>query len=145
MSVKMILLGGVMAVLASVAMAEGSIEVRDGYLITSRPNAPTAAAFMELANSGDQDDRLVSAASEAASMVALHTHEVDDNGVARMGEIEGGLPLGAGISHALERGGDHIMLMGLTRPLNDGDTVQVTLTFERAGEISIDLPVNPAR
>ena len=48
-------------------------------------------------------------------------------------------------SHALARGGDHVMLLGLTRQLNDGDTVALTLTFEKAGEVKVDVPVDLQR
>ncbi|MEO1154600.1 MAG: copper chaperone PCu(A)C, partial [Pseudomonadota bacterium] len=38
--------------------------------------------------------------------------------------------------------GDHVMFMGLTGPFVDGETVEVTLTFEQAGDITVDIPVD---
>jgi copper(I)-binding protein len=43
------------------------------------------------------------------------------------------------------RGGDHIMLMGLTRAFKDGDMIHLTLTFEHAGVVDVDVPVDNAR
>ena len=45
----------------------------------------------------------------------------------------------------LKRGGDHVMFMGLTGPMNDGESVTVTLQFEKAGEITMDIPVDLKR
>lgn len=103
------------------------------------------AVFLTMTNAGATDDRLLSVASDAAQMAALHRHSENADGVMSMGEIDGGIALPAGASHALRRGGDHIMLMGLTRVLNEGDTVSVALTFEQAGIITIDVPVDNAQ
>ena len=45
----------------------------------------------------------------------------------------------------LARGGDHVMLMGLTGPLKDGDSFPLTLTFEHAGNVTVDVVVDSAR
>jgi copper(I)-binding protein len=52
------------------------------------------------------------------------------------------IPVAPGAPARLEPGGQHIMLMGLSAPLADGDTLELTLTFERAGEITLDVPVS---
>ena len=100
---------------------------------------------MVMMNHSEQDDRLVSVASEVAEKVELHRHSEDANGVMRMGQIEGGVALAAGESHAFERGGDHVMFMGLNRPLEQGGAVTVTLTFEKAGDVVIEVPVDHER
>lgn len=58
---------------------------------------------------------------------------------------EDGFVIPAGGSHALQRGGDHVMLMGLTAPLADGDVVPLTLDFGACGTVSVDVPVDNAR
>ena len=63
----------------------------------------------------------------------------------KMIELEEGIALSAGASHHLKRGGDHIMFMGLVEPLVQGGEVTVTLTFERAGEVMITVPVDNDR
>jgi copper(I)-binding protein len=47
--------------------------------------------------------------------------------------------------HALERGGDHVMFMGLSAPMTQGDEILVTLMFENAGAVSITVPVDLKR
>lgn len=132
---------------ASPSLAAGDaarIEVGDARLLISRPTAPSAAAFMVLLNAGETADRLIGASSDLAKRVELHTHIAGDDGVMRMREIEDGISVPAGGMHRLERGGDHVMIMGLTRAVSDGDTVEITLIFEKAGEILVTIPVQMA-
>lgn len=126
------------------AFAEGVI-ITDPYARVSAMMAKSGAAFMVIENHTDADDRLVSAASDVAERVELHTHREDANGVMQMLEVPEGFVIPAGGSHALARGSDHVMFLGLTRELKHGDTVTVTLTFEKAGEIVVDIPVDLER
>ncbi len=123
------------------AWAEG-IVVEDAYARASTPTAKSGAAFMVLMNSSDQDDRLVAAKSDVAARVELHTHREIADGVMKMMEVEEGFAIPAGGSHMLARGGDHVMFMGLNEPFTDGDTVAVTLVFEHAGEVAVEIPVD---
>ncbi|MCB2129986.1 MAG: copper chaperone PCu(A)C [Rhodobacteraceae bacterium] len=109
------------------------------------PGAKAGAAFMEITNNGTEDDRLVAARSDAAVKVETHTHKAGADGVMQMIHVAEGFAVPAGESRFLERGGDHLMFMGLTGKPSDGDTVHVTLSFERAGEIELDIPVDNAR
>ena len=121
------------------------ITVSDAYARASSPVAKSGAAFMVIHNAGSQDDRLISAQSDAAAVVELHTHMDMGEGVMKMMHVEEGFPIPAGGMHALARGGDHVMLMGLTGPMEQGNTVSVTLVFENAGEMVLDVPVDLAR
>jgi copper(I)-binding protein len=128
---------------AGAAFAHDGVHVENAYALTSGPGAMSGAVFFEIVNhSTTSPDRLIAASSDAAQRVELHTHLIDANGVARMVEVEDGFAVAPGETHALERGGDHVMLMGLTRPLADGDTIQLKLTFERAGEMIVEVPVD---
>ena len=131
--------------LTGAAQAADAISVSDPYLLTSRPGAPSGAAFMVLTNNADTADRLTGVASDAAARVELHSNSEDANGVMQMLPIEDGIAIPAGGSHALERGGDHVMFMGLTDAVEQGDTITMTLTFEQAGEIIIEVPVDLTR
>ena len=128
--------------LASAALAE--IVIEDAYLRVSRPGAPTGAMFMVIQNTDGSADTLIEVASPVAAMVELHTH-IEDDGIMRMRPIEDGIEIAAKGSHALQRGGDHVMLMGLTETLEDGMTVELTLTFETAGDIIATVTVDNAR
>jgi len=121
------------------------ITIADAYARVASPAAKAGAVFLELHNSGQSDDRLVSAASTAAKRVELHTHIDQGGGVMKMTEIKGGIVVPANGVHLLQRGGDHVMFMGLTESWHDGDMISLTLTFEQAGDISIEVPVDLTR
>ena len=145
MTLKHIAIAALAAVTLAFPALAGEIEVRDAYARAASPAAKAGAIFMTLANTGTQDDRLLAVASDVAQKVELHTHVQSGDGIMKMTAIEGGIDLPAGATHALERGGDHVMLMGLTRSLAQDDTVTLTLTFEHAGEITVDVPVDLTR
>ncbi len=131
---------------ASPARAHDGVHVEDPYARAASASAVTGAIFLEIVNhSTTHPDRLVSAASDVAERVELHTHVEDANGVMKMTEVPEGFPIAPGETRALARGGDHIMLLGLKRPLLEGETITVTLTFERSGEMVIEVPVDNAR
>ncbi|MGR3469095.1 MAG: copper chaperone PCu(A)C [Shimia sp.] len=128
-----------LTLLASPVLAE--ITVTDSY---ARGGDRTGAAFMVIENTGDSDDRIVAARSEAAARVELHTHIADDGGVMRMREVES-IALPAGGSATLARGGDHVMLMGLVAPMRQGAEIEITLVFDTAEEMTITVPVDNER
>ena len=93
----------------------------------------------------DTEDRLIAVASDAAERVELHTHIEDGDGIMRMRPVEGGIAIPADGTHALQRGGDHVMFMGLRESLEPGGSVTVTLTFETTGDIVVEIPVDLER
>jgi copper(I)-binding protein len=129
--------------LSTSALAD--IVVKDPYARSSTPSSPTGAAFMGVMNTGDEDDTLIAATSDVSGRVELHTHTEDADGVMRMGEVEGGIPVPAGEMTMLKRGGFHVMFMGLNGPLVQDAEIDVTLTFEKAGEMQIKIPVDHKR
>ena len=143
MALKLSLLAALAVSFAVPALAgDMNITIKDPY---ARSSAKSGAAFFTIMNHSDVDDRLLSAMSEVSKRVELHTHQEDANGVMRMMELEDGITVPAGGTHALARGGDHVMFLGLVEPLSQGETVSVTLIFERAGEVVIDIPVDNNR
>ncbi len=136
-----ILATGFAMVLATSAFAEG-IEVHDAYARSASATAPTGAAFMVIHNHGGPGDRLIGVTSDAAARVELHTHEEDANGIMRMIHVEEGLDLPTDGEIIMERGGHHVMFMGLTQPFTQGDMIALTLVFETAGEVAIQVPVD---
>ena len=87
-------------------------------------------------------DRLVSASTGIARTVELHTH-INDNGVMRMRPVSA-IDLPAGQEVTLRPGGLHLMLIGLAAPLVMGQRVAITLVFERAGAMTVELVVEAA-
>jgi copper(I)-binding protein len=130
--------------LAATPLFAADITVEDAYARASRPGAPTGAMFMTIRNAGDTTDTLIGVGSPVAQIVELHTH-IEADGVMRMRPVEGGLEIPAGREHQLARGGDHVMLMGLTQSLVNGETVPLTLIFEKAGEIPLEVTVDNDR
>jgi copper(I)-binding protein len=90
----------------------------------------------------DGGDRLIAASSPIASRVELH-ETVMDEGVMKMREVKD-LPIPAGGTAALQPGGLHLMLMNLKQPLKEGETVSVTLVFEKAGAVTAQAVVAKA-
>ena len=119
--------------------------VHDAYARSMGGIGASGAVFMMLHNNGSTDDRLIGAKSDVAQKLELHTHKMTDEGMMQMLEIEGGVPLPAGEMHSFERGADHVMLMGLTREVADGDSFPLTLLFESGAELTFDVTVDNAR
>lgn len=142
---KTLLAATTAALFALPAFAESEIKIEDAYARASGMNAMAGAAFFQIMNHGDEDDRLIAARSDVAKRVELHTHKETAEGVMRMVEVEEGFPVAAGAMHALQRGGDHVMFMGLNQPFEDGSTISVTLVFEKAGEMTVEIPVDLQR
>lgn len=133
-----------LALAAAPALADSKLAVKDAYARVSSPAARSGAIFMVIENHGSADDRLVAAASDAAARTELHTH-IETDGIMRMVEVTEGFPVPAHGSHALARGADHVMLLGLTGALADGDSVALTLTFESGTTLDLKVPVDSAR
>lgn len=98
------------------------------------------AAYLEITNNGDEDDRLVSITTDAAGVVEVHEVKMQDS-VMQMTPLHDGLPIPAGDTVALEPGGYHIMLIGLTESLIAGEDYEITLTFEKAGDVTVTVPI----
>jgi copper(I)-binding protein len=119
--------------------------VSDSYARSTGPLAKAGAAYMKIMNHSKKDDRLISVYSDIAKKTELHTHLKSDNGVMKMMRIDKGIEIGAMKEHALVRGGEHIMFMGLKEPFENGKIIPVTLLFEKAGEVNIEVVVDQKR
>ena len=128
---------------APLALA-GDITVKDAYVRVSGAMATSAAAFMIIENHGEED-RLIDATSDLAKKVELHTHIEDAAGVMKMVHVAEGFAIPEGGEHGLVRGADHVMFMGLNEVPKQGDMVTLTLTFEKAGDLVIEVPVDNER
>ena len=120
------------------AFALAEVTVTDPWarasILASRPGA----AYLNL--SSDTDDRLLSATTPVAGHVMIHASGTDASGVTRMIHLDA-LDLPAGQTVRFAPGGMHLMLMGLADKLDEGAEFPLTLTFERAGTITVTVPV----
>jgi len=130
--------------LATSAFA-ADVLVKDAYARSAGKTAKTGAAFMMIMNHGSENDRLIDVTSDVAKRVELHTHKENGDGVMQMLHVEEGFAIPAGEMHPLKRGGDHVMFIGLNQPFEQGDMIPVTLVFEKAGEVTVEIPVDLER
>jgi len=126
------------------ALAQGtantSIAVEQPWARATPAGAKTGAVYMTLDNKSGTADRLTGASSDVADKLQIHEMKVE-NGVMKMREVPGGLPIPGSGSVVLKPGSYHVMLMGLKKPLTVGEKFPLTLTFEKAGNISVTVPV----
>ena len=122
---------------------DATITVADGYARSANPKS--GAAFMTLQNTGAADCTLTAVTTETAELAELHSHMDMGDGVMKMGKIEGGITVPAGAEHKLMRGGDHVMLMGLKAPLENGQDVALSLDFGPCGTVAAVVPVDNDR
>jgi hypothetical protein len=117
------------------------VVVLDAWARATPPGAKVGAAYVTLENQGDADDRLVSASSPVAQSVMLH-ETIVENGIAKMRPLDAvGIPAGKVVE--MQPGGMHMMLMGLTAPLVEGETVPLTLVFDSGVTFTLDATVAP--
>lgn len=134
--------------LAILALAVGStgalaqadhVRIENPYARATAPGAAVGGGYATIRNTGKAPDRLVGASSAASARTELHEMKMVDN-VMRMREVKG-LDVPANGTLELKPGGYHLMFMELKAPLKQGDKVPVTLKFERAGEVKVELEV----
>ena len=102
---------------------------------------PNTGAYVTIENTGKTDDRLISASCACATRTELHTMSMAD-GQMSMSAVPEGFEVKAGETLVLAPGGNHIMLFDLTTRPAEGAVQKVTLVFEKAGEITLDMPVS---
>jgi copper(I)-binding protein len=143
---RLIFIAGTVLVLAACSppSSSGSSEVAQGVVVTGAMCRPTPTGRQVtgcyLTLTAPTTDTLVSVASSAAALAQIHEMRMESN-MMMMRELEAGLPLPAGEAVSLAPGGNHIMLMGVTEPLEPGDTVPLTLTFATAAPVEVTASV----
>lgn len=137
---QLIMAAGLLVTLtAAVFASEHSIHIDHSWARASAPGAPSAG-FMMVHNQGDSDDVLLDVTGDFAKKLELHrTQQVD--GVMKMMHQKEGIVIPAGETVVFKPGSYHLMFMGLTKNFEVGETYTVQLTFEHAGDITVELPV----
>jgi copper(I)-binding protein len=117
----------------------GDITIMKPWARTSAPGAPSAG-FMMVKNSGETDDVLLSVSGDFAKKLEVHQTKAVD-GVMKMIHQKEGVVIPAGGEVMFKPGSYHLMFMGLNKNFEEGETYTVVLTFEHAGEMTLELPV----
>jgi copper(I)-binding protein len=118
----------------------GALKIGHPWSRPNPPGAPTAAGYLTVINTGRQADVLLGGSSPMASKVEVHQMTMT-GGIMRKRPVAGGLPIAPGQAVKLEPGGYHLMLIGPRRPFKVGDHVPVTLRFQKAVAVNIELDV----
>lgn len=133
-----------LALVLLVSAVASAQEYHLGSLTIEHPWARASAgdngsAYMTISNSGTAPDQLIAVTSPAADKVELHTH-IKEGEVMKMRPVQA-IDVKAGEHAVLEPGGLHIMLIGLKEPLKEGEKFPLTLTFEKAGSVAVEVAV----
>ena len=115
------------------------VRIEDAWARATPPGAKIGAAYMKISSTGA--DRLIGASTPAAAKVEMHVTEKKGD-VLRMREVKG-YDIPAKGSFELAPAGAHLMLVDLKAPLKEGSKVPMTLRFEKAGAVKVELQVRP--
>jgi len=117
----------------------GPIDIVNPWAAPTPSGVDVGAGYLTLVNNQSDEDYLIEARSSRAEQVSFHEMS-ESAGIVRMRRIER-VPLAAGGSVDLKTGGYHLMFEGIEPPFVEGESIPVTLTFERRGEIEVQFPV----
>ena len=120
---------------------KGNIEVRHPWTRATPPGAEVAAGYLEIRNTGREPDRVIGASTPAAGRVEMHV-TASEKGVMKMREVTS-FEAPARKRLTLRPNGTHLMIVGLKKPFVKGQRIPLTLRFERAGDVHIELEVQP--
>jgi len=140
------------ALAASAALAHdykaGAITINHPWARATPSGAKVGAGYFTLTNTGTAPDRLIGATAAAADHVEVHEMSMAD-GVMKMRPVKDGVELKPGQTVEFKSNAFHLMLVDLKQPLQQGQRVKGTLTFEKAGTVDIEFVVEgiggPAR
>ena len=121
------------------AIKAGDLKIETPWARATPKGAQVGAGYLTIENDGATADRLTGVSADFAE---VQVHEMTmSHGVMQMREVAGGLEIPAHKSVTLKPSGYHLMFMKLQHPLVKGQTIKATLTFARAGQVSVDFPV----
>jgi len=141
MMTKRILLTAALLAAAPALAQTPSVEVQNAWARATAAGAKAGGVFLTMTDKG-APDRLIGASTPVAAIAEVH-ETVNDKGVMRMRPVPS-LPLQPNDPVVLKPGGYHLMLMGLKQQLKDGETFPVTLSFEKAGNVTATVHVAKA-
>jgi hypothetical protein len=126
----------------------GAITINPPWARATPHGATVGAGYFTLTNAGPTADRLVGATAAAADHIEVHEMSMVD-GVMRMRPVQGGVEIKPGQTVEFKSNAFHLMMIDLKQPLQQGQRIKGTLTFEKAGTVDIEFAVEgiggPAR
>jgi copper(I)-binding protein len=118
----------------------GALKIVAPWSRATPAGSKVGAGYMVIRNTGSEADRLITAETPAARRVEMHATSMKD-GVMSMRQISGGIAIAPGKDVTLAPGGQHMMFIDLKAPLKRGDKIPMTLRFEKAGKVDVELDV----
>jgi hypothetical protein len=141
---RMILFAAILAVFTSAAQAHeyklGALEIAHPWARATPKGALIGGGYLKITNKGTTADRLVGGSAPAAGRVELHEMTMID-GMMRMRPLAAGIEIKPGQMIEFKPGAYHVMFMDLKQPLEKGQRIKGTLTFEKAGPIEVEYVV----
>ncbi len=124
--------------LAACSTRSGVTQITDSWAPTTPPRAAAGVIYLTIENGTDTDDRLVAADSDRCGTIELHATQFDENRVMRMRLAEPELlEIKSGETMEMVPGGLHVMCIDPAEPFRAGETIDVTVTLERAGQLQV--------
>jgi len=120
----------------------GDVTIKHPWSRPTPPGTPMGVGYLSITNNGAADITLVAAETPRAGHISIHETRMKD-GVMRMQAVKGGLVIPAGKTVELKPHSYHLMLEKLTQPLAENERIPVTLDFEGAEDMNIELTVQP--
>lgn len=133
------LLAAVLGLIAAWPALAGELTVTDAWSRTTPPGIPMGVVYLSINNATAKSDRLLKLKASVGSSAQVHRTEIIE-GVARMREVSV-LHVGVGERVEFAPGGMHVMLMGLKKPLVEGQKFDLELLFELAGPRKVKVTV----
>jgi copper(I)-binding protein len=143
MRLPRLLLTATVAVFALSASAQdytaGDLKIGHPWARKTAPGQLIGGAYVVLRNTGSTPERLLGGSTPVAERVELHSMSMEGN-VMKMREVSS-VDIAPGQTVELKPGQYHLMLVGLKAPLKAGDRPPLTLRFEKAGDVKVDLTI----
>lgn len=118
-------------------MHHQGLMIKDPIIRATAPSAGATAGYLTIHNHTKSDDRLIGIKADFARKSEIHEMKMIGD-VMKMRPIEGGIMIPAGGMAQLEKGGNHLMFMGLSEQIKVNHDYEFTLIFENAGSVIVD-------
>lgn len=123
--------------LMPVMLMVGDLVIENPWTRATPAGAPAAGGYLKIVNHGNTAEVLTGGIADIADHVEIHEMSMAD-GVMTMQALAEGIEIGPDETVVLEPGGYHVMLIGLSGAIAEGDVVAVTLNFANAGPIAVE-------
>jgi copper(I)-binding protein len=120
------------------AVKVGTLTISETFTRSTITGQKNAAGFLSIQNEGNAD-KLLSVKSNVSSSMEIHEMKMDGN-VMQMRQVNS-LDIPSKAKVELKPGGYHLMFIDIKSPLKAGESVEVQLTFEKAGKVNVKLPI----